>query len=90
MSPPLGNTGRIAPDVAEEGSVPDPTVGASGTREGGPQPSWILGLLACPVDRASVRLDANELVCDRCGRRYPVVSGVPRMIGNGAEGEQKF
>ena len=90
MSPPLGNTGRIAPDVAEEGSVPDPTEGASGSPEGGPQPSWILGLLACPVDRAAVRLDASELVCDQCGRRYPVASGIPRMIAVDTEGEQRF
>jgi uncharacterized protein len=43
-------------------------------------PPWILDLLACPVDRSAVQLDGSDLVCARCGRRYPVVSGVPRMI----------
>ena len=51
---------------------------------------WVVKLLACPVDRSAVRLDRNELVCSQCGRRYPVKSGIPRMLPDQMTGEQKF
>ena len=72
-------TGRPE-DASEPGSV----------LEAETLPPWILSLLVCPVDRSAVRPQASELVCDRCGRRYPMVSGVPRMIADQPEGEQKF
>jgi uncharacterized protein YbaR (Trm112 family) len=52
--------------------------------------SWVVGLLACPLDRSTVRPNGSELVCDQCGRRYPVQSGIPRMIPDDAVREQKF
>jgi uncharacterized protein YbaR (Trm112 family) len=42
------------------------------------------------VDRGGVRLDQTELVCMQCGRRYPVLSGIPRMVPDQDAGEQKF
>jgi len=44
----------------------------------------LLDILACPAceDRPPVRLDrdAQEIVCDRCGRRYPIREGIPVML----------
>jgi uncharacterized protein len=51
---------------------------------------WVVGLLACPLDRSGVRLNGSVLVCGLCGRCYPVRAGVPCMLANQAQVEQKF
>ncbi len=40
----------------------------------------LLALLVCPVDKQPVRLDGQTLVCGVCGRRFPVVDGIPNML----------
>ncbi len=40
----------------------------------------LLAVLVCPVDKAELRLDGNELVCTSCARRFPIVDGVPNML----------
>jgi uncharacterized protein YbaR (Trm112 family) len=42
----------------------------------------LLELLACPAcdDRPPVRLDGETLVCDKCGRVYPIRDGIPEML----------
>lgn len=44
----------------------------------------LLDILACPAceDRPPVRLsdDENYLVCDQCGRHYPIKDGIPVML----------
>lgn len=40
----------------------------------------LLALLVCPVDKRPVRLDGETLVCAVCGRRYPIVDGIPNML----------
>lgn len=40
----------------------------------------LLEILACPVCRRDVKLKGRELICVRCGRRYPLVAGVPHML----------
>ncbi len=44
-------------------------------------------LLVCPVDHGSLTdtEDPPRLVCDVCGRRYPVVDGIPVMLIDQAE-----
>lgn len=37
-------------------------------------------LLVCPVDKSPLRDDAGALVCVTCGRRYPIIDDIPRMI----------
>ena len=40
----------------------------------------MLELLVCPVDHARLDLDGDVLVCQACGRRYPIEDGVPNML----------
>jgi uncharacterized protein YbaR (Trm112 family) len=40
----------------------------------------LLEILACPLDHAPVRLDQDQLVCTRCGRRFPIENGTPNML----------
>lgn len=37
---------------------------------------WVV----CPVCHGSLRLDADEVVCVACLRRYPIVDGIPVLI----------
>jgi uncharacterized protein YbaR (Trm112 family) len=45
----------------------------------------VLSLLACPVGRGELRVEAAGLVCVGCGRGYPVVDGIPVLIAERAE-----
>jgi uncharacterized protein YbaR (Trm112 family) len=47
--------------------------------------SQLLQILACPVDKKPVRLEADRLVCTECGRRYPIVDDIPVMLVEEAE-----
>jgi len=40
----------------------------------------LLDVLVCPVDRGGLDLEDGHLVCRECGRRYPVVDGIPNML----------
>jgi uncharacterized protein YbaR (Trm112 family) len=42
--------------------------------------SELLEILACPVCKREVELKGEELVCIGCGRRYPVVNGIPYLL----------
>jgi uncharacterized protein len=48
-------------------------------------PQELLDILVCPVDKAKVRQDGSRLVCDQCGRAYPVRDGIPVMLVDEAE-----
>ena len=48
----------------------------------------LLAILACPVCKAPVRLNENRLICDSCGRRYPIREGIPVMLSEEAEPPQ--
>jgi uncharacterized protein YbaR (Trm112 family) len=41
--------------------------------------------LACPACLGGVRFDEGNLVCEECGRIYPVVDGIPILIAERAE-----
>jgi len=45
----------------------------------------LLEILACPACKTPVRLDGDRLVCDACGRRYPIRDGIPVMLIDEAE-----
>ena len=48
-------------------------------------PQELLEILVCPVDKARVRQEGARLVCDQCGRAYPVRDGIPVMLVDEAE-----
>lgn len=48
-------------------------------------PAELLEILVCPVDKAKVNLDGNRLVCEKCGRAYPIRDGIPIMLEEEAE-----
>lgn len=45
----------------------------------------LLAILVCPVDKAKVNLQGDRLVCEKCGRAYPVRDGIPIMLEEEAE-----
>ncbi len=45
----------------------------------------LLSILACPLDKAPVRLLGDKIVCTKCGRRYPIRDGIPVMLIDEAE-----
>ena len=48
-------------------------------------PSDLLAILVCPLDKAAVHPEGARLVCEECGRAYPVRDGIPIMIIDEAE-----
>jgi uncharacterized protein len=42
----------------------------------------LLEIMQCPVDagRLMEQRDPDVLLCDKCGRRYPVRDGIPVML----------
>jgi uncharacterized protein len=52
-------------------------------------PQDLLDILVCPVDHAKVRLEGDRLVCEKCGRAYPVRDGIPIMLVDEAEMTRK-
>ena len=49
----------------------------------------LLEILACPLDKAEVRLVAEgggeKILCSKCGRKYPVRDDIPVMLVEEAE-----
>lgn len=52
-------------------------------------PQELLDILVCPVDKAKLHLEGNRLVCEECGRAYPVRDGIPVMLVDEAEMTRK-
>jgi uncharacterized protein YbaR (Trm112 family) len=48
-----------------------------------------LDQLACPACLGDLRLEEARLVCNGCGRAYPVVDGIPALIAGRAENPRK-
>jgi hypothetical protein len=50
----------------------------------------ILDQLACPACMGNLDLNTDTLQCAACGRRYPIVDGIPVLIveraGSGGNG----
>jgi uncharacterized protein len=45
-------------------------------------PDSVVKLLACPACKGRIIYNKTKsgLVCEGCGRRYPIKDGIPRMI----------
>ena len=46
----------------------------------------LLNILACPACKSDVKLEGERIVCNKCGRRYPIRDGIPIMLIDEAEG----
>jgi len=40
----------------------------------------LLDILVCPIDKQRLRLEGETLICESCGRRYPIEDGIPNML----------
>jgi hypothetical protein len=45
----------------------------------------IVDQLACPACFSGLRLNATQMACSQCGRVYPVIDGIPVLIGEQKE-----
>jgi uncharacterized protein YbaR (Trm112 family) len=45
----------------------------------------IIDQLACPACHGDLHAEDSRLVCSACGRRYPIVDGIPALIVERAE-----
>lgn len=45
----------------------------------------LLKILACPACKADVLLKEDKIVCQKCGRRYPIKDGIPILLVDEAE-----
>jgi len=43
---------------------------------------WQLTLLACPFDRSALQVKGARLICQACGRQFPIVDGIPSFVTN--------
>ncbi len=50
-----------------------------------PSDFWTAAVIACPACHADLRVDSARLECGGCGRRYPIVDGIPVLIVERAE-----
>jgi uncharacterized protein len=44
-----------------------------------------LAMLACPVCHGTLRLDAGNVHCLSCGRKYPIEDGIPILLAERAQ-----
>ena len=57
------------------------TSGESGSSPGvSPLLASVLDQLACPACFGDLHLDGSRLLCNGCGRVYPIVDGIPVLI----------
>lgn len=40
----------------------------------------LLKILACPECKGDLRLRKNQLICTKCGRKYPIKDGIPHLL----------
>ncbi len=50
----------------------------------------LLSRLACPACHGTLRAEADTILCTACGRRYPIVNGIPVLIPDRATGQGDF
>jgi len=48
----------------------------------------VVGQLACPGCHAELRMDSSALLCTVCGRRYPILDGIPVLIAGEPAGNE--
>jgi uncharacterized protein len=48
----------------------------------------VLDRLACPACRGAFRYEQPRLICESCGRAYPIIDGIPVLIAERAVGSK--
>jgi uncharacterized protein YbaR (Trm112 family) len=64
----------------ESGSEDLATARVEPPRLGGEVNPELLAILACPLDKQPVSRKGDYLVCQECGRYYPIREGIPVML----------
>ena len=49
----------------------------------------LLKILACPACKAEVELKDQRIICTKCGKKYPIKDGIPIMLVEEAENNEK-
>lgn len=49
----------------------------------------LLDILACPACKGDVKLNGEKIVCTKCGLRYPIKDGIPVMLIDEGEKDEK-
>ncbi|UCG35539.1 MAG: Trm112 family protein [Candidatus Omnitrophota bacterium] len=49
----------------------------------------LLKILACPACKADVELKDNKIICTKCKKKYPIKDGIPIMLVEEAEDDEK-
>ncbi len=49
----------------------------------------LLKILACPACKAEVELKNQKIVCTKCEKKYPIKDGIPIMLVEEAENNEK-
>lgn len=49
----------------------------------------LLEILACPLCKGKVILHEEKIVCAKCAKKYPVKDGIPIMLIEEAETDEK-
>ncbi len=42
----------------------------------------LLEILACPACGGEVELEDKQIVCLKCGRKYPIKNGIPVLLAD--------
>lgn len=45
----------------------------------------LLEILACPACHGTLKQEGNELICESCGRHYPIRDGIPVLLVDAPE-----
>ena len=45
----------------------------------------LMDILACPACKVDVELKENKIVCQKCGKKYPIKDDIPIMLIDEAE-----
>jgi uncharacterized protein YbaR (Trm112 family) len=67
----LAETTRALESLTARGTIP-------------PLPATVRDALRCPIDRGTLQSPDAGLVCDDCGRVYPVIGPVPILLPEAA------
>jgi len=45
----------------------------------------LLAILACPACKGDVKEVEEKIVCEKCGKKYPIKDGIPVLLVDEAE-----